>query len=87
MTSPAVAAAAAALVDVRHTPYWLDGPAADVSPALTTVRLPMAEIGAAAMALLLEPSRAEPRLIATSHRLVVRQSAAPPRRRDGEASG
>ena len=34
MTTPAVATAAAALVDVRHTPYWLDGPAADVSPAL-----------------------------------------------------
>jgi glycine/D-amino acid oxidase-like deaminating enzyme len=28
------AAAAAALVDVRHTPYWRDGPAPDVSPAL-----------------------------------------------------
>jgi LacI family transcriptional regulator len=52
--------------------------AADLSPALTTVRLPMAEIGAAAMGLLLDPPSSTPRLLATSHELVVRESTARP---------
>ena len=34
MPAPGSGAAAAALVDVRHTPYWLDGPAPDPCPAL-----------------------------------------------------
>jgi glycine/D-amino acid oxidase-like deaminating enzyme len=32
--TPGATLAAAALVDVRHTPYWLDGPAPDPCPAL-----------------------------------------------------
>ena len=38
VTSSAVAAAAAALVDVRHTPYWLDGPAPDAVPGACRCR-------------------------------------------------
>ena len=34
MPPPGSGPAAAALVDVRHTPYWLDGPAPDPCPAL-----------------------------------------------------
>ncbi|MEO7982123.1 MAG: FAD-dependent oxidoreductase [Sporichthyaceae bacterium] len=34
MPSSGVAGAAAALVDVRHVPYWLDGPEPDACPAL-----------------------------------------------------
>ncbi|MDX6283849.1 MAG: hypothetical protein QOH03_4920, partial [Kribbellaceae bacterium] len=34
MPTPAAVAAAAALVDVRHTPFWLDGPAPDPCAAL-----------------------------------------------------
>jgi LacI family transcriptional regulator len=53
--------------------------AADVSPALTTVRLPMAELGAAAMRLaMLEPA-SRPRRKTTGHELIVRASAAPPK--------
>ena len=34
MPTPDAHQAAAALVDVRHVPYWLDGPAPDPCPAL-----------------------------------------------------
>ena len=53
--------------------------AADV--ALTTVRLPMAELGAAALRMaMLEPA-SRPRRKTTGHELVVRASAAPPKNR------
>jgi LacI family transcriptional regulator len=53
--------------------------AADV--ALTTVRLPMAELGAAALRMaMLEPA-SRPRRKTTGHELVVRASAAPPKAR------
>ncbi|MBD8080652.1 LacI family DNA-binding transcriptional regulator [Cellulosimicrobium arenosum] len=56
--------------------------AQDLAPALTTVRLPMSEIGAAALDLALRPPSARPRRRATGHELVVRDSTAPPAPRD-----
>ncbi|MBD5787824.1 LacI family DNA-binding transcriptional regulator [Cellulosimicrobium terreum] len=56
--------------------------AQDLAPALTTVRLPMSEIGAAALDLALRPPSARPRRRATGHELVVRDSTAPPVRQD-----
>lgn len=53
--------------------------AADVSPALTTARLPMAGIGAAALRLtMLEPA-SRPRRKTSGHELVVRESTGPAR--------
>jgi LacI family transcriptional regulator len=53
--------------------------AADVSPSLTTVRLPMAELGAAAMRMaMLEPA-SRPRRKTTGHELILRASAASPK--------
>jgi LacI family transcriptional regulator len=52
--------------------------AQDLAPALTTVRLPMSEIGAAALELALRPPSARPRRRSTGHALVVRDSTAPP---------
>lgn len=52
--------------------------AGDLSPALTTVRLPMAEIGAGAMRLLLAAEADEARVERTSHELILRASSAPP---------
>ncbi|MFC8923458.1 LacI family DNA-binding transcriptional regulator [Cellulosimicrobium sp. NPDC057127] len=52
--------------------------AQDLAPALTTVRLPMSEIGAAALELALRPASARPRRRSTGHTLVVRDSTAPP---------
>jgi LacI family transcriptional regulator len=54
--------------------------AADLAPALTTVRLPMADMGAIALELTLRPPAARPRRRRTGHELVVRDSTAPPRR-------
>ncbi|RKN04745.1 LacI family DNA-binding transcriptional regulator [Streptomyces radicis] len=51
--------------------------AQDLSPALTTVALPMADMGAAALEMVLRPHSARPRRKATGHRLRVRDSTAP----------
>lgn len=51
--------------------------AADLAPALTTVRLPMAEMGRQALALALAPRSARPRRRMAGHRLVVRDSTGP----------
>jgi LacI family transcriptional regulator len=53
--------------------------AADMS--LTTVRLPMAELGAAAMRMVMLEPASRPRRKTTGHELVVRSSAAPPKAR------
>jgi LacI family transcriptional regulator len=52
--------------------------AQDLAPALTTARLPMADIGAWAMQMVLRPAAARPRRKTTGHELVVRSSTAPP---------
>jgi LacI family transcriptional regulator len=52
--------------------------AQDLSPALTTVRLPMTEMGAVALELALRPAAARPRRRHLAHALVVRDSTAPP---------
>ncbi|MDA3625577.1 LacI family DNA-binding transcriptional regulator [Saccharopolyspora oryzae] len=52
-----------------------------LSPALTTVRLPMAEMGEQALRLALKDPSARPRRRTTAHSLVVRESTAPPPRR------
>ena len=54
--------------------------ARDVTPALTTVRLPLVEMGARAMTIALEPAGIEPRIERIPAELVRRDSAAPPRR-------
>jgi LacI family transcriptional regulator len=51
-----------------------------LSPGLTTVRLPMAEMGEQALILALKPRSARPRKRPTGHSLVVRESTAEPRR-------
>ncbi|MPZ28101.1 MAG: substrate-binding domain-containing protein [Micromonosporaceae bacterium] len=51
--------------------------AADLSPGLTTVRLPMAEMGRQALAMALKPLPARPRRRPTGHLLVVRDSTGP----------
>lgn len=55
--------------------------AADLAPALTTVRLPLEELGASALELALRPPAARPRRKRTGHALVVRASTGPPRPR------
>ncbi len=52
--------------------------AADLAPALTTVRLPIAEMGAMALDLTLRPPAARPRRRRTGHELVERNSTAAP---------
>jgi LacI family transcriptional regulator len=52
--------------------------ARDVTPALTTVRLPLAEMGARAMAIALEADGDEPRVERIPAELVRRASTAPP---------
>jgi LacI family transcriptional regulator len=52
--------------------------AADLAPALTTVRLPMADMGAMALQLTLRPPAARPRRRRTGHELVIRDSTAAP---------
>ena len=54
--------------------------AADVSPALTTVRIPMFDMGRHAVSLILRPASDEPRTIATTHELIVRESSGAPSR-------
>jgi LacI family transcriptional regulator len=53
--------------------------AQDLAPALTTVRLPMSEMGATAFEMALRPPSGRPRRKRTDHELVVRDSTAPPR--------
>jgi LacI family transcriptional regulator len=51
--------------------------AADVAPSLTTVRLPMAEMGEWALMLALKPRAARPRRRPTGHELIARDSTGP----------
>lgn len=53
--------------------------AEDLSPSLTTVRLPMVGLGEMALSLALKPSATRPRRRTTEHELVVRDSTAEPR--------
>ncbi|WP_117215142.1 LacI family DNA-binding transcriptional regulator [Allorhizocola rhizosphaerae] len=50
--------------------------AQDLAPSLTTVRLPLAEMGRQALAMALKPRSARPRKRATGHHLIVRDSTA-----------
>jgi len=51
--------------------------AADLAPSLTTVRLPMTEMGKMALDLALKPPSARPRRRSTGHTLMVRDSTGP----------
>jgi LacI family transcriptional regulator len=51
--------------------------AADLAPSLTTVRLPMAEMGQLALTMALKPRSARARRKPTGHRLVARDSTGP----------
>jgi LacI family transcriptional regulator len=51
--------------------------AADLAPSLTTVRLPMAEMGRLALTLALKPRSSRFRRKSTGHELVVRDSTGP----------
>jgi LacI family transcriptional regulator len=51
--------------------------AADLAPSLTTVRLPMAQMGAWALAMALKPGTARRRRKSTGHALIVRDSTGP----------
>jgi LacI family transcriptional regulator len=51
--------------------------AADLAPSLTTVRLPMTDMGRMALDLALKPRAARPRRRSTGHRLIVRDSTGP----------
>jgi len=55
--------------------------AADLGPSLTTVRLPLEEMGAKAMELVLAPREAHPRRIHVPAELIVRSSTGPAPRR------
>jgi len=52
--------------------------ARDLTPPLTTIRLPLAEMGARAMSLALEPADGRPRIEEVDVDLVRRESTAPP---------
>ena len=51
--------------------------AADLAPSLTTVRLPMTDMGRMALDLALKPRAARPRRRSTGHRLIIRDSTGP----------
>ena len=51
--------------------------AADLAPGLTTVRLPMTDMGRMALELALKPVPARPRRRPTGHELIVRDSTGP----------
>ncbi|MCZ7437774.1 LacI family DNA-binding transcriptional regulator [Micromonospora sp. WMMC241] len=51
--------------------------AADLAPSLTTVRLPMTEMGRMALQLALKPRATRPRRRSTGHTLVIRDSTGP----------
>jgi LacI family transcriptional regulator len=58
-----------------------DIPAAtDIHPQLTTVQLPMEQMGAAAAELVLDPQQQERRTVPIGTKLVIRESTAPPSR-------
>lgn len=61
--------------------------AEDLSPSLTTVRLPMAKMGELALSLALKPQTSRPRRRATAHTLVVRDSTGPVPARQGAHPG
>ena len=65
--------------DVSVTGFGDVTVAADLAPALTTIRLPMAQMGAMALELTLRPPASRARRRRTGHELVVRDSTAPPR--------
>jgi LacI family transcriptional regulator len=52
--------------------------AGDLAPSLTTIRLPMAEMGRQALRMALAPTTVRPRRKGTGHALVVRDSTGPP---------
>jgi LacI family transcriptional regulator len=54
--------------------------AADLAPSLTTIRLPMTDMGRMALEMALKPRAARPRRRSTGYRLMVRDSTGPPRR-------
>lgn len=60
--------------------------ARDVTPALTTVRLPLAEMGARAMTLALDSAVTEPQVERIDVEVVRRDSAGPPRSRPASAA-
>jgi LacI family transcriptional regulator len=51
--------------------------AADLAPSLTTIRLPMTEMGKMALTMALKPPTARARRRSTGHTLVVRDSTGP----------
>jgi LacI family transcriptional regulator len=51
--------------------------AADLAPSLTTIRLPMTDMGRMALELALKPQAARPRRRAIGHQLIVRDSTGP----------
>ena len=53
--------------------------AADLAPSLTTIRLPMTDMGRMALEMALKPQPARPRRRPTGHQLIVRDSTARPR--------
>ncbi|WP_232665387.1 LacI family DNA-binding transcriptional regulator [Pseudonocardia sp. TRM90224] len=55
--------------------------AADLAPSLTTVKLPMVEMGAAALTMALKPASARRRRKGTGHQLMARDSTGPVRAR------
>lgn len=57
--------------------------AADLAPSLTTVRLPMAQMGEQVLTMALRPSSTRPRRKSTGHELIVRDSTGPARTRRG----
>jgi len=61
--------------------------AGHLSPALTTVHLPMKEMGRQALELALLPRAARPRRRAAAQRLMVRASTAPARATDPARPG
>jgi LacI family transcriptional regulator len=58
--------------------------AEDLAPSLTTIRLPMRQMGELALELALSAPAARPRRRTTSHELVVRDSTAAPARRGNQ---
>jgi LacI family transcriptional regulator len=57
--------------------------AADLAPSLTTVKLPMTEMGAMALTMALKPASARRRRKPTGHELIVRDSTGPVAARSG----